>query len=367
MSGLIFPNRHGAVADKTAGVTERLSYDAWGKRRNANGSPDTTCSITSAIGKGFTGQEMMDSLCLINMNARIYDPTIGRFLSADPTVPAPFNGQSYNRYTYVLNNPLSLTDPTGLAGQTPFHVQAIDACGSSSGCVTGSLLSPIKEFHNISPSGSEIQSGSAAALTLGGGGNPGGGSGGGYWSFSTTKNPTSISNGIENAGETGNWVFVPSFAGQQFGNRGYVAPNGTNGGLDFAIGGAATGGGNGRTYFTTISANAAIILGADIGVTAYYNSSAHTGGLTFQWGVVGGGTLGASWTGGYQNGGLGAFLSSNEILGGSLGLVAGGEINPGSSSNGGYYGGLGGGFPIGGETGTINVVPLLQVGVQAGH
>ena len=125
-----------AVADETAGVTERLSYDAWGKRRNANGSPDTTCSITSAIGKGFTGQEMMDSLCLINMNARIYDPTIGRFLSADPTVPAPFNGQSYNRYTYVLNNPLSLTDPTGLGERYPTHYQKQDGFGGPCwGCI----------------------------------------------------------------------------------------------------------------------------------------------------------------------------------------------------------------------------------------
>ena len=47
------------------------------------------------------------------MNGRIYDPLLGRFLSADPVVQAPNNLQSYNRYSYVLNNPLSLTDPTG--------------------------------------------------------------------------------------------------------------------------------------------------------------------------------------------------------------------------------------------------------------
>ncbi len=47
------------------------------------------------------------------MNGRIYDPLIGRFLSADPILQDPMNGQSYNRYTYVLNNPTNLTDPTG--------------------------------------------------------------------------------------------------------------------------------------------------------------------------------------------------------------------------------------------------------------
>ena len=47
------------------------------------------------------------------MNGRIYDPTLGRFLQADPHIQAPGNSQSYNRYSYVLNNPLSYTDPSG--------------------------------------------------------------------------------------------------------------------------------------------------------------------------------------------------------------------------------------------------------------
>ncbi len=47
------------------------------------------------------------------MNGRVYDPFLGRMLSADPTVPGPFNSQAFNRYSYVLNNPLALTDPNG--------------------------------------------------------------------------------------------------------------------------------------------------------------------------------------------------------------------------------------------------------------
>lgn len=47
------------------------------------------------------------------MNGRIYDPTLGRFLQADQHIQAPKNSQSYNRYSYVLNNPLSYTDPSG--------------------------------------------------------------------------------------------------------------------------------------------------------------------------------------------------------------------------------------------------------------
>ena len=47
------------------------------------------------------------------MNNRIYDPVIGRILSPDPFVQSPTNTQSYNRYSYCLNNPLRYTDPSG--------------------------------------------------------------------------------------------------------------------------------------------------------------------------------------------------------------------------------------------------------------
>jgi RHS repeat-associated protein len=93
-------------------VTERNSYDPWGKRRNADGSDNTTCSITSQISRGFTGQEMLDSVCLINMNARLYDPSPSRFISADDIVPDLYGAQDHNRYSYVRNNPLNATDPT---------------------------------------------------------------------------------------------------------------------------------------------------------------------------------------------------------------------------------------------------------------
>jgi len=63
--------------------------------------------------RGFTGHEQVDAMGVIHMNGRIYDPKLGRFLQADPIVQAPKNSQSLNRYSYVLNNPLSYTDPTG--------------------------------------------------------------------------------------------------------------------------------------------------------------------------------------------------------------------------------------------------------------
>ena len=58
-----------------------------GRRRNSNGTDNTSCSITSGTTRGYTGHEEMDGICEVNANARIYDPTIGRFMSADTIIP----------------------------------------------------------------------------------------------------------------------------------------------------------------------------------------------------------------------------------------------------------------------------------------
>jgi RHS repeat-associated protein len=101
------------ITNQSGQVVQRLSFDAFGKRRALNwtaGSPSVASLLTA---RGFTGHEHLDNLGLIHMNGRVYDPHIGRFISADPFVQAPGNTQSYNRYTYAMNNPLSYTDPSG--------------------------------------------------------------------------------------------------------------------------------------------------------------------------------------------------------------------------------------------------------------
>lgn len=73
----------------------------------------TLANVLDVTLRGFTGHEGVDHADIIHMNGRIYDPTLGRFLQADPHIQSPNNSQSYNRYPYVLNNPLSYTDPSG--------------------------------------------------------------------------------------------------------------------------------------------------------------------------------------------------------------------------------------------------------------
>jgi RHS repeat-associated protein len=82
-----------------------VSYDAWGNR--------TVTNSTFSFHRGYTGHEHIEEFNLINMNGRVYDPLLGRFLSPDPYVQAPDFSQSFNRYAYCLNNPLKYTDPSG--------------------------------------------------------------------------------------------------------------------------------------------------------------------------------------------------------------------------------------------------------------
>ncbi|HEX7965328.1 MAG TPA: RHS repeat-associated core domain-containing protein [Gammaproteobacteria bacterium] len=80
---------------------------------------------------------------LIHMNGRIYDPTIGRMLSVDPVYQAPTNSQSINPYSYVMNNPLSLVDPSGYCGTA--------TQGSNSQCQTDGSTGPSNDNDKLKP------------------------------------------------------------------------------------------------------------------------------------------------------------------------------------------------------------------------
>lgn len=63
--------------------------------------------------------EHLDEVGIINMNGRIYDPVLGRFLQPDKIIQEPGNLQNHNRYSYVMNNPLKFTDPSGYRATGP--------------------------------------------------------------------------------------------------------------------------------------------------------------------------------------------------------------------------------------------------------
>ena len=94
----------------SSGVTlETTEYTPFGSMRSHSGSSWSKYRYTDQE----LDTEATQGFGLYNYNARLYDPIIGRFISADPIVPDPFNPQSLNRYSYVLNNPLIYIDPSG--------------------------------------------------------------------------------------------------------------------------------------------------------------------------------------------------------------------------------------------------------------
>ncbi len=109
-----------AISKTDGSVVEKRFFDAWGNLKgivNVAGQMITDLTAISNytlfLDRGYTGHEHLWKVGLINMNARLYDPVLRRFLSPDNLVQDPFNTQSYNRFGYVYNNPLLYVDIDG--------------------------------------------------------------------------------------------------------------------------------------------------------------------------------------------------------------------------------------------------------------
>ncbi|WP_437905529.1 RHS repeat-associated core domain-containing protein [Sorangium sp. So ce327] len=104
----------GVVLRSDGSVLSRNFHEPFGGRIDENGGP--IAGLPLGIGDvwtGFTGHEHDDELGWIDMQGRVYDPSLRRFLTPDPVIPSPLTVQGYNPYAYVLNDPLNLRDPTG--------------------------------------------------------------------------------------------------------------------------------------------------------------------------------------------------------------------------------------------------------------
>lgn len=91
-----------AKTDSTGVVMMRRSFTPYGENEQA-----------ATEGPGYTGHYSDTGTGLVYMEARYYDPVIGRFLSVDPVTFAPNRPQFFNRYWYANGNPYKYTDPDG--------------------------------------------------------------------------------------------------------------------------------------------------------------------------------------------------------------------------------------------------------------
>ncbi|MCG7535365.1 RHS repeat-associated core domain-containing protein [Pseudoalteromonas sp. OOF1S-7] len=102
------------VTSGSGSAIAQYIYDPWGKQQRVYTASEMGSSLLPLTQmRAFTGHEQVDQLDIIHMNGRIYDANLGRFLQADPFVQFPDITQSHNRYSYVLNNPLTYNDPSG--------------------------------------------------------------------------------------------------------------------------------------------------------------------------------------------------------------------------------------------------------------
>ena len=115
------------IVDDNGTSVFNATYDSWGRQMVTKND----------IGflRGYTGHEMMPEFGFINMNGRLYDPILGRFLSPDNYVQLPDFSQSFNRYSYCLNNPLKYVDPDG---EIAWFVPVI--IGAAIGAYTGASI-----------------------------------------------------------------------------------------------------------------------------------------------------------------------------------------------------------------------------------
>ena len=135
-----------AVSTQDGGVVERMAYEPFGKRRQANGLTDASGTLSTPTDRGYTEHEHMDEVGLINMNGRVFDPALGRFLSPDPLVQDPLDAQSFNRYAYLQNNPLWATDPSGYEGN-PAGGTTVTGSSPSSPNAIGGVSVPADATH----------------------------------------------------------------------------------------------------------------------------------------------------------------------------------------------------------------------------
>ncbi len=186
----IHPDEQGSPAL----IRDDSQTDHAAPRWTTSGAPEggatfesTDDPLARTVRTTYTGHEFDEELGLTNMQGRIFDQAIGRFMQPDPMVQAPYNTQGLNRYSYALNSPLNLVDPSGFdsVSQTPdggkmTTLDVTEVCGGA-GCEGGGAgggeHSHGQGSSHVSPSQGG-SSGSASPTTNsanGGGGDPTGG------------------------------------------------------------------------------------------------------------------------------------------------------------------------------------------------
>ncbi|WP_301003487.1 FG-GAP-like repeat-containing protein [Phocaeicola sartorii] len=226
------------ITDNSGKLLAEYSYDAWGRMRNPvnqnvylpGSEPDLL------LGRGYTGHEHLSVFGLINMNARLYDPVLGRFLSPDPFVQLPDNLRSLNRYGYGMCNPLCYVDENG---EFWWIVAAAVIGGVVNAAIHSDQINSVGSFFGYFGVGAAA--GALGAVT-------GGAIAGAVGGLSGVAGGAIIGAG---SGAASGAVFGAGNAAMAGGNFGDILSGGLSGAASGALSGAVTGGafGGAVSYF----------------------------------------------------------------------------------------------------------------------
>ena len=209
---------YASILSDTAALDVRESFAAYGARRDGNtwvGAPSNTdeTTINGISRRGYIGETVLGvTMGLTDLNGRVQDAITGRFLSPDPIGQSIGNTQSWNRYSYVVNNPLTRVDPTGFddVAELPYHAPDEQATGLDEIVVEGTRIKD-PQFGS-SNGGAGLSAGGS-----GGGSSDGGGSGGGGKTPAQTNkpvaDPTPAQRKVMNAAASGGNTFVNTLTG----------------------------------------------------------------------------------------------------------------------------------------------------------
>ena len=185
-----------AITNNVGNIVEKRHFDAWGNVMFKQTGQNQSLLKLTFLDRGYTGHEHLQGVGLINMNARLYDPKLHRFLAPDNFIQDPSNSQNYNRYGYVLNNPLKYNDESGEIFEIIFGI--------------GNLLSRIDSggVNNFWEGVEAFGQGFLVGATLGG-------------TIATTLNPmndVSILSGLGHGIFSGDWSRLDNAAKLYWGN-----------------------------------------------------------------------------------------------------------------------------------------------------
>lgn len=250
-------------------LIEYLPYGAFSRHEKYGAGEDV-------IDHYFTGQRFDKESDLYYYNARYYDPELGRFISPDTIVQGPANPQTFNRYTYVNNNPVNNVDPSGHGWFSKLwkKVSGIigTAVGTAVGIITGNPALGVATYSAIAASGANNFAQSFGANLAGGLVGMGLGKAvGSFWGGEFTAGLAASASGGAAAGALGTAILggdpgLGALAGLAGGAIGYA------GGYVWPLGADAIAGGT-----------ASVIQGGEFGDGAangaYYNLASTAGGL----------------------------------------------------------------------------------------